>query len=274
MDDEINPKTDQDKANRETKSGNPKLSCGEGTKSKQNSDQSPDKKDNTTYKRNWFCEHIRKPTFTDWVIALATLAICITGVQQWKIAKEQGKIFEKSNEISIATQRAFVNFSKIKGERIVDADKKKIIGIRFFVIWENSGTTPTKSARGAINIQAWPSELPKGFEFDNLSKLPPTPTVIGPKNTVSQAAFIGINPIIMTQEKKSHLYSWGSMIYNDIFPDTPARLTEYCVEITNIQGTKADLTDPDNFFRWESTPCTTHNCYDENCPDYDKRTKN
>lgn len=183
------------------------------------------------------------------------------------------RVAQTSNEISVSTQRAFVNFSTINGDRIASPDGKRLIGIQFRVEWNNSGTTPTKSAHSTVNFLPRPSDLPKGFGFDDLVKTEPITTAIGPKATISQPLLFNVSALTDVQQGKSHLFSWGTMIYHDIFPGTPPRLTEYCVEIINITSTKSDPTDLANAFTWQLRNCPEHNCYDENCPDYIKRVK-
>jgi hypothetical protein len=210
--------------------------------------------------------YFSKPTISDWFIAAATIAIFVTSFLQFQI-------LHKSNDISLATQRAFVNFKTIMGVRVVDPIKKRLIAIQMIVTWENTGTTPTKTATGTSNIQLWRSQLPETFTYDDVTKLKPMKAVIGPKGIGSHILSIDINDLIDAQQGKAHLFSWGSMVYHDIFEGTPPRLTEYCVEIINVRSTKTDPTDPANIFAWDLIQCPTHNCYDENCPDYDKRTK-
>ena len=69
-----------------------------------------------------------------------------------------------------------------------------------------------------------------------------------------------------------HLYFWGWMAYRDVFPGTPIRLTEYCVELANVTATGEEHTSPSTNFNWTTQPCpVAHNCYDEYCPDYEER---
>ena len=195
----------------------------------------------------------------------AILIMVFTGILAW--------VAYKANENSVTTQRAFVNFNGITGMKVMRADSKGLAGINFFVNWTNSGTTPTKTATGQVNIQSWRSELPKGFNYADLATVEKRAFVIGPKATVSQLVGVTIDDIKDVREGKSHLYLWGWLAYHDIFPGTPNRLTEFCVEITNLVSTKPDVTDPSAEFTYILVPCGKHNCYDEDCPDYKSRTK-
>ncbi len=68
------------------------------------------------------------------------------------------------------------------------------------------------------------------------------------------------------KEGNKHLYIWGTARYRDIFPDTPERITRFCVVATNVTG---DPTAPwdDNNNKMEITFSTyhEHNCADEEC---------
>jgi hypothetical protein len=86
--------------------------------------------------------------------------------------------------------------------------------------------------------------LPKGFDFADLGTVEKNAAVIGPKATVFQTVGVTIDNIKDVREGKSHLYFWGWLVYQDIFPGTPHRLTEFCAEVTNLVSTKPDVTDP------------------------------
>lgn len=178
-----------------------------------------------------------------------------------------------TKDILLKTQAAYINFKTISGNKIADPPGKKLIGIEFRVEWENSGTTPTKKARSSSNRQVWPTELPKGFGFEDLEKVEKRSTIIGPKQTVSSSLTVPIDDLIKVQQKKSHLFFWGSVIYNDVFIGTPTRVTEFCREIINVRSNKPDLTDPSAEIKWDIVPCSEHNCYDEDCPDYQSQIK-
>lgn len=277
MGNQIHPEPDQNNTDSKINQCQSKLSEEEGIEPKDNKPHTPNKKEqNASIKLKIprkFKHIICSPTISDWIIAAATIAISITAYLQWASINLQSTILQKSNDISIATQRAFVNFGTITGTKIVDPIKNRTIAIQLLVVWQNTGTTPTKSATGTSNIQSWRSQLPEGFAYDDVAKVKPIKAVIGAKGIVSQSLSIDVNDLVDAQQRKAHLFSWGSMVYHDIFDRTPPRLTEYCVEITNVKSTKPDPTDPANNFTWDLVQCPTHNCYDENCPDYDKRTK-
>jgi hypothetical protein len=182
-------------------------------------------------------------------------------------------VADRADKNFVSTQRAFVNFDGIIDKKVMTADGKSIKAINFFISWMNSGTTPTRTATSQVNMQVWRSELPKGFDFADLPGIKRKAFVFGPKATFFQKIEIPIDIIKDIREGKSHLYFWGELVYQDIFPGTPQRLTEFCVELTDMVSTKPDVTDPSAEFAWAPTPCGKHYCYDEDCPDYKSRIK-
>ena len=82
-------------------------------------------------------------------------------------------------------------------------------------------------------------------------------------------------PITVFNEVAAHrqrLFVWGWTTYRDVFWRTPTRLSEFCTEISNVTG---GLSDPAtaNSINWQTNACRTHNCYDEDCVDYQGKTK-
>lgn len=179
--------------------------------------------------------------------------------------------YRKTNEISVNTQRAFISFKNITGMNLMDSKSKKLAGLQFSVQFENSGTTPTKSAFAQSNVQAWRTPLPKGFGFEDLGKTEKhLSLIIGAKATVSSGPlFVDIDTLNDVMQKKSLLFFWGWVTYHDIFNGTPTRLTEFCfqLEVEPVLG------NPDKTILWRAIPCSTHNYFDEDCPDYQTRIK-
>jgi len=182
-------------------------------------------------------------------------------------------IASEANKISVATQRAFVNFLTIMPMKAMSPDGKRVEGINFFVNWTNSGTTPTRTAFSNVNIQPWRSGLPKGFDYADVKEVEKRAYVFGPKATLAQLVGITIEEAKDVREGKSHLYCWGSTVYKDFFPETPDRLTEFCEEITILSVKPDDITDASAALNLIIVPCEQHNCYDEDCRDYKSQIK-
>jgi hypothetical protein len=75
-------------------------------------------------------------------------------------------------------------------------------------------------------------------------------------------------------EKESLGCFFGWVVYDDIFPGDPPRLTEFCTEMIQITiPFDADIADAKTRLTWNIMSCSEHNCYDEECKDYAERIK-
>ena len=215
----------------------------------------------------WVWKHVFEEKSAAWT-ALFTAVLAVVTVQLYRVANS-------AHETSRITQRAYVSFGGILPGRkitIATAGTQKVIAIQLIVPWENSGTTPTRNAVSQFNWQAWPSELPKGFDFPDLPSLAKRIFVIGPKGVASGPLVIPIADMDSVRKRQSRLFVWGWITYHDIFEGTRTRLTEFCTEVTNVTSSVEDITDQTTNISWQSIICPDHNCYDEDCSDYEKRT--
>jgi len=74
---------------------------------------------------------------------------------------------------------------------------------------------------------------------------------------------------------KTKLFLWGDVVYKDVFPGDPERLSENCIEISHLVAV-ASLGDPNvglSGVSWKPRPKGLHICYDEDCKDYQDRIK-
>jgi hypothetical protein len=98
--------------------------------------------------------------------------------------------------------------------------------------------------------------------------------VFGPKQAYEGIpVFVSLADLNSAEQLKRRIYIWGWVVYRDIFPGTPAHLSEVCLEVLNPQWTKPSHADPTGDLKINSLPCETHYCYDVDCTDYTKRTK-
>lgn len=172
-----------------------------------------------------------------------------------------------TKDISITTQRAFIHSKEISVFPIIGDQNKRVTAINFFVVFENSGTTPTKRAVAQCNAKAFRDT--KEFRFEDITKSEKRPFVIGPKTRISYpSGLVTIDDLILVQQNKSHLFFWGGVTYQDVFSDTPKRLTEFCYEVINVNSTKGNIADPSGAISLAWVQCEQHNCYDEDCLDY------
>ena len=229
---------------------------------------------------------VKLTRFEKWHVALGVAAavIAVLGLiilnRQTSIMSEQTKaigqqitIANLANENNVVTQRAFINLqNSIQGNRMIRAGR--VIGIAFRVIAENSGTTPAQDVVGIVNIKAFLPEMPSNFDFKELAESETTRSIIGPRASVGYRVSIPLDDILTVVQQKQRLYMWGWVTYRDIFPETPLRLMEFCREIINVTIDGPSPADPRSNFRWGNSVCSVpHNCYDEDCADYEERVE-
>lgn len=137
---------------------------------------------------------------------------------------------------------------------------------------QNTGTTPARTVQIMTTWASVATQLPYDFPFPY--KYPPgtvpSTFVLGPKQTMATSTYIPIERFADLNTGK-FLYLYGQAVYRDVFGNTPARLTEYCSEITRVETNGLPMDDPNAKFIFSGVQCPIHNCYDEDCPDYKKR---
>jgi hypothetical protein len=186
------------------------------------------------------------------------------------------RVADRTDETARTAQRAFVSFKDLQFSlRVADPTGTKLLAYQMAGGWENSGTTPARRGVSRISYRYFAGPMPTDFDFKDIVTDETNPFVLGPKAT---AYVVLVPPIPMTvfigiQQGTQHLYFWGWTTYDDIFPHSIRHLTEFCGEITQVVSSLPDITDPKSQFRIGSHSCPTHNCYDEDCPDYTERIK-
>jgi hypothetical protein len=201
--------------------------------------------------------------------AIATCVFVVFCALLWKVNKE-------TYQSSIAAQRAFITTTGLDARvgRIADNDGKKVIGYTFGTAWVNSGSTASKTATMLNSVAVWPAAPQGGFDFDSLPDIGKRSFVFSPKQgTPAPPAFVSLENMEAAAQGKAHVFFWGWVVYHDVFPGTPTRLAEYCIELTNVKWTKVDHSDLGAELTMATPACQTHNCLDGECPDYKKRTE-
>jgi hypothetical protein len=152
-----------------------------------------------------------------------------------KSAEAARKSAEVAEKALITTTKAIVFNSKI--HQVAGLSQKAGMAVTdwtFFIIWENTGTTPTRHLHMSTNWKPFDTGMPDDFDFPDLSAPPfiRPKIVIGPKATTwSGGCEIPIAVLIEASEKKKHIYLWGWVEYNDVFDATTRHRTECCIEI-------------------------------------------
>jgi hypothetical protein len=178
---------------------------------------------------------------------------------------------KESNAINRASlesvQRAFLVLGKIDSE-ITDQT------VSFGFHWDNSGVTPTRGythvsysydSKELADDFSFPDKWSEGASHINGS------FVVGPK--ADTIIWVGKIPMPIIEAAHStprgmYLYFWGWTVYRDIFRND--HLTEFCVEYVPdfIEGDKDSRK-----LHYRMNNYIRHNCYDKDCPDYQKRIR-
>jgi hypothetical protein len=186
------------------------------------------------------------------------------------------RVADRSDETARTTQRAFLNINGLAPTlRITDPSGAKVIAYQMSSAWENSGTTPARRGLSRVSFRWFPGTMPRDFKFGDIVTDETRTFVLGPKGTTTIRLIppVPISVFSGIQTGATHLYFWGWTTYRDIFPNTNTHLTEFCAEIIGIASSIPDIADPKAQFSISSMVCRTHNCYDEDCPDYKERIR-
>jgi hypothetical protein len=225
---------------------------------------------NGQHKEHYLRRYIWNPLFKDkgvmWT-AVFTGILTLFTYQLYRVA-------DLTDETHRANARAFLSLAgPVLGPRYT-APPDEWIGQEFSLNWVNSGTTPARNVIFQSSVEAWPNDLPAEFSYaDNRASR--VNGIVGPKAVYGTLAHVSKADLVSTWQSKSHLFFWGSVVYKDIFPGDPDRLTEFCLEMTHLTINNAkDILEPNAAligFQWQS--CKAHNCYDEDCKDYSAKVK-
>jgi hypothetical protein len=181
----------------------------------------------------------------------------------------------QANSLNAAQQRAIVNFNGPAVSKKLTPDGKSVKAYQIYYGWQNSGRGPAKDAEAQYNFYLGDKKPTKDTDFSHLPTRDTLPLILGP-GTYFQMTPIDLNvsDLESVETGKQHLFLWGWITYNDSIPHSPRRLTEFCTDVTSVQwATPGDHSDVNANPSITTPPCETHNCYDEECHDYDQRTK-
>ena len=212
------------------------------------------------------------------------------------------RVSDTTSETAKISERGFLSLAAAQlGPRLVDnpalGNDAKWLGQEISVIWNNGGNTPARDIVIQTNLQPFYPDLPTSYDYPlNPEK---TLAAIGPKAVYGTTVNLPRDMVSDYWHAKKRLFIWGAAVYKDAFPNTPDRLTEFCVELTHLtinmiptvpknngqkttaKGTIAVIANPSpnpdapnaNLANFQWQQCPTHNCYDEDCKDYAQRVK-
>jgi hypothetical protein len=176
-------------------------------------------------------------------LVLATAALAYYAFKQSRDMKASIKISEGaattardqvklSREALISTERAFVFAQNVESFWTADKATETIIKWTFFVVWKNSGKTPTRKM--ASNINSWigvdAGPLPVDFDFPDYGGA--QRNMIGPATIMhGDRVDISVDQLQKIRAGTAHAYLWGWAEYSDVFAGTDRHRSEFCFEI-------------------------------------------
>jgi len=143
-----------------------------------------------------------------------------------------------SEQHLISVERAFVYAKGHTVTAINDANGTTRT-VALTIIWENSGSTPTRKAFNHLNVGSFTKELGNDFSFYDVQWGPEgrenTPIFLGPKAVLaSNMAEIPMEELTDAAAGKAHIYVWGWVEYDDIFVGSPRHRTEFCFKVSPV----------------------------------------
>ena len=141
---------------------------------------------------------------------------------------------QKSAKVIPVLERALVyvsGFHQEIGTTIVNGIKT-LDHIRVYFHFKNTGATPTRHLVHYSNWKAFRGDIPEEFDFPDIGDQEKVPVVIGPGVEILSAPLIIPKDIIQSvMDGIDAIYLWGWIDYNDVFPDSPRRRTEFCSKL-------------------------------------------
>lgn len=182
----------------------------------------------------WICTWVSDPTaiFTYWIFVVTAFLAGYT-YNLWSAAVEQGRIAQLT---FVLDKRAFVYPTGVLGESEWDPTDNEYKW-RLKVSVRNSGDTETMNFAASVQCMVSISELPTGSPIPNLSVepaygfIPPHFELYSGPAPAPPLVALKAGDIVDAIEGKKFIYLIGRMAYFDVFPQTPAHVTEFCWRI-------------------------------------------
>jgi hypothetical protein len=159
----------------------------------------------------------------NWVTALGTVAIAYFTLTIRNINRGQ---LEHGRQV----ERAYISVLAPQHQFLVHNDGS-VYGVRLWVTWKNSGTTPATRV-DTITGATWVPAIEQ-FEFGKAEEVNRQPFVLGPSaETASLPIGISGGHLSANLRGEGHQFLWGRARYRDIFANSPEHVVEFCFRVT------------------------------------------
>lgn len=143
-----------------------------------------------------------------------------------------------TRDIGVAQTRAYVQFYDVDAHLEGDC-------VRLFMRWRNTGQSPAVRAAFGTNYRTVDGDDDEVIDFTIDLSTDSIP-IIG-SGHASRDVSIHIPSHVADGLKAgtSKIFLWGAIEYNDVFPNTPRRRTEFCIVISKVSPKKGKAPDCD-----------------------------
>ena len=196
------------------------------------------------------------------VVAVFTVVLTLVGVGQLAAIRRQADI---ANRALIAAERAYLFPGVIDCDGVVD-QTGRMVRWSFKARWKNSGSTPARYVDMQTSyVVTSMSGLDKSFNFEDgpkgdlddgsLGSVGPGVEVLGESTLIAPDVLKG------AWQKQTRVFIYGWAEYEDIFPGTSRRRTEFCFEARpQTDPTRGSESNP-----FRLTNFSSHNGSDDEC---------
>jgi len=213
----------------------------------------------------------------EWGAFLIALGLLIVNICQMRATQDAVDKSREANDLSrealYSVQRAFITNAKPTTD-VVEYDvvnglrrKKPLKLIEFTYHWENVGNTPAIGIVTAVGKVEQPDEITEQEFITTAVDRTTAKSALGPK-AILDSGTLRDDDSFLSDNTGVPRFTWGWIVYRDMFPKTKPHVTEWCWKITEVKwklderGKRGDLP------RITASACTHHNCVDESCEDY------
>lgn len=203
------------------------------------------------------------------ITVIATVVIAIFTIVLAHVSRRQAEL---TREAMIMDRRAFVFVVGIQAQHEIDENTLQYYW-RFRPKLRNSGQTPTKHMITETKCYLVDEPLRKGFTTKESYRgtfsvlVPPQTVVLGQQAPPRKSVPISPLDLEAVQNGTKYLYLGGNIRYYDIFPDTPDRVTRFCLRINCVGNAAVGYpSKPDVSF--DFIYHDEGNCADDGCPKY------
>jgi type III secretory pathway component EscS len=174
------------------------------------------------------------------ITAFATIVMAAFTGTLWRATTKQGGITQSALNHTIrtdvTTQRAYLgrrSIESVEFKSSVTDDGTALKAMEVTPTWENNGATPAINVKFcALKPIICPGEIPEGLQPEEIEMGPLPRIAIGARQTMSGGGVrIEIEDCISASKRKCKIFLVFRLEYNDVFSDTPMRITQYCEEM-------------------------------------------